>query len=287
IVGGNFTFNSADVAYAGGISVKTDNATINDIMEFDKGSNSNLSNYQAITMWIYVDKDWANGDRIDIYGWDGTSQVGTRIDLSNYFDWGSLDVWHKITIPLVDMTLTGETINALRIEIIAKEGKSPKFYIDNFQIEETGTTSLSSFIVKPESGTWLHVKELHYFIADNNFSTILADATVPLIPYNSFLGLPALSTGLLYQRIIDGEVILSATIKQLSDILQNPGTELVDFGSSGQGATNTWLKIKVIFTEPLILKFETNDHLKFIVSDDMSGLDIFRVSVGCKIEERK
>ena len=285
IVGTKFIFNSTLQTHGGSVSIKTTNALVNDIMQLNNVSNFNLSGFTAITMWIYVVSAWAAGDIINIYGWDGTSIVGSAVDLSDYFEWGIYNTWHKITIPFKDMKLTNEEITDLRIQIADKELNSPTFYIDDIQIEQSGSISPVIFTVEPDLGTWLHVKEFNYFFADNDFSSIIADASVPLIPYNSFLGVAALNSGLTYQRVTNSKVITSFSFKQLSDILQLPSTELVDYGSTG--ATNTWIKIRSILIEPVILRPEDNDSIRYTVSEDLSGLDICRITVGCGIEQRE
>jgi len=287
INGGKFTFDSADQAHSGSKSIKTDNADDNDVMQLDKGSNLDLTNYTSLTIWIYVDKDWKAGDQIDIFGWNTAAgtMIGNAVSLEDYFNYDDFDVWQSFSIPLADMSLTGQTIDALRIQIIASEGKSPKFYLDDIQIEETPSSgsSISTFIVEPDLQTWLHIQDINIFMADNDFDSTVADATAPHLPYNSILGVSP-SNGIVYQRIQDGETKFSASIRQIGDLMQLPGVEIVGFGSAG--ATNTWLTLKMTPTEPLILKSENSDKLQLIVSDDLSGLDVFRGSVGAKEETR-
>jgi len=198
IVGAKFTFDSADQSHGGTKSVKIDAAEINDIMQFAKGANLTVSNYVALTMWIYVDKDWKAGDSIKVYGYDvGVGQVGNSVNLEDYFAWSDYDTWHQIAFPLTDMGLTSGTIDALRIEIVAKEGKSPKFYLDDIQFEQSGTPA--EFCIEPTKGTWLHVQGLTIVMADATPS-ILADGTMPYLAYDKLLGVTALTIGILFQR---------------------------------------------------------------------------------------
>ena len=295
ISGRKWDIDSTDQNHTGGgtQSIKYDNGDLNDTLQIAKGSDLILTNYQFLIIWIYVDKDWKAGDSIEVYGWDvgAGTMVGNSVGLEDYFSWNIFKVWQRITIPLEDMALTGETLNALRVEIIDEEGKLPKFYMDDIQFEGISNIPGSgNFDITPKLGTWVHVHELSYFLANNTFdSTIdggvdnITSPTMPYIPYDSFLGVSAAS-GIVYQRIINGEVAFAAIAQQLSDILQLSGAEIVAHGSAGK--TNTWLSVRNTILEPIILKPEDNDILRFSVNDDLSGLDILRISAACKIEYR-
>ena len=73
--------------------------------------------------------------------------------------------------------------------------------------------------------------------------------------------------------------------KQLSDLLRLPGVTLDSYGSANDGS-DTWMSINITFAEPLILKPENYDELRFVVSDDLSGLDVLNISAHAKIELR-
>ena len=285
IVGGvKTTFDSTDRAYAGTNSIKVDNSPVNDVFQLDKGSDLDCTGYTSLTMYINVDKDWKDGDVIELYGWDtGTGlQVGTAVDLSDYFSYLVYDVWHKIVIPLTDMgDLSGyTTLDALRVRIVAAEGKSAKFYLDTIQFEETGTPI--KFTLKPTLGTWLHVSSFQILIADAYAGT-LADGTMPGIPYNSLLGVAKLATGITYRRVTNGEVLSSANIQQFLDFMAFSNAQITGSGSDG---TNTWVTVNMQFTEPVILKAEDADEMSLTVNDDLSGLLVLRVGAGSKIEVR-
>ncbi len=283
---GKFTFDSTDQAQTGTKSIKYDNGNNNDVLQLTRISDITLTDYISLTLWIYVDKDWKAGDSIEIRGWDtGTGTiVGGSVKLEDYFTWNIHDTWHKISIPLTDIGLTGETLNSIRIEIIANEGKQPKFYMDNIQFEGlSGDTELGEFVVEPDLGTWFHVDQLTISIADNIAGTV-ANGTMPGLSYNKMLGETALSNGLLYQRIHDGITIDPIIIKQLSDWLQFPKVNLASAISDG---TNTFISINASYLETVVLKAENKDKLRILISDNLSGLLLLRVSAGGRIERRE
>ena len=283
IVGGiKTTFDSIDQNHtpAGAKSVKSDNSPVNDVFQFAKGSDMTMSNYVSLTLWIYVDKDWGSLDDIEIYGWDTDLNiiVGTAIKLQNYFSWYSFGAWHKLTIPLTAMgnASTSTTLDALRVRIVAKDIKSPLFYIDDIQFEQTGTPI--EFKIEPALGTWLYVADYTIVIADAIAST-LADATMPNLAYDKLLG-ETLVSGINYRRIQNSEVKFNIVLSTLLNLIGLPNTTL----QSGSDGTNTWIMIKIKNVEPIVLKAEDEDNLSLIISEDLTGLLQFRVSVAGKIE---
>lgn len=291
IIGGaKTTFNSSDQAHAGSTSIKVDNSPIGDIFQLNKGSDLDCTGYVSLTLWVYVDKDWAEGDNIILYGWDtGTGQqVGNSVNLEDHFDWGTFDSWHKISISLNEFgALASYTaLDALRIQIIAKDGKSPKFYLDDIQFEETGTPII--FKVEPDKKTWLWIDSIKITMVDAHSGiTAVADATenatLPNLAYNKLLGLAALNVGLIFSVFNEKQSVFSRTIEKLIDILQLPGSEIIGYGGDG---TNAWLSIKFNMSAPFLLKSEDIDYMSVTISEDISGLLFMRWAAGCREEIR-
>ena len=173
------------------------------------------------------------------------------------------------------------TLNALTFRQEAAEGKAPKYYLDDIEFASTGTPL--EYCLEPKNGTWLHVNSFQIVIADAYTAKVTTDATMPSIPYNKFFGVTILG-GINYRRIVNGDVINSATILNVLDIMSFSQAKISGYGSDG---TNSWVSITVTFTEPVVLKAEDKDKLCFVLVDDLSGLLVFKVSAGCKIEQRK
>ncbi len=284
--GGKTTFNSTDQNHTSGgsRSVKVDNSPVDDVFQFDRGSDLDCTGYVSLTIWIYVDKDWKANDDIIIYGWDtGTSlQIGDAVGLQDYFDYGDYDTWQKISIPLTDMgaLALSTTLDALRVRIVAKEGKSPKFYLDDLQFEQTGIPL--AYTITPEKNTWLHIDTLMIFYADAYAGT-LADGTMPNIPYNGWFGVASLDTGILYQRFSQGLQAATGSIKNHGGLMNWSRATVTGCGSDG---TNSWVSVLIEFPSTIILKPEVDDYLSLTVSEDLSGLLTFRVSAGGFVEVR-
>lgn len=282
ITGVKFTFNSGDQNHtpAGSTSVRIDNPALNDVMEFDKGSDQSLNGYTAISLWIYIDKDWAINDSVSLYGWDNGVQVGTKIFLENYFSWSVFDVWHKISIPLSDMSLVDETIDSLRVQIETIDTKSPKFYLDDIQIEETGNPI--TFTLRPVKNTWLYINTLVYGLVDAYDSTLL-NGTMPNLSYNKLLGMNSLPGGITWTEYLAGELTATFTVHNLMDALELPNASIKTVGGDG---TNTWLTLEFRFDYPIVLKAEDGDKLTITLTDDLTDLLRLRAYTSGKWEPR-
>jgi len=285
IQGGKFDPARTNRPRTGTYSIRTDNAAVNNILEWDRGSDVAMSGYASITMWVNVDKDWKGNDSIELYGWDTNtaSQVGVAIGLEDYFDYSDFDTWHKLSIPLSDMGLSTSTLDAFRMEIISKQGKSPKFWIDDMQLEEnTGDAEAIDYTIRPETGEWLYVNTIRsLWVAP--YDSTEGNGTVPNIPYDSFLGIGPLDVGVLYQRLVDDEVTFSLSVKQLSDLLQLAGTKISNMGGD---STTTWMTVDFTLDKPIVLKSDTTDYMRVRINDDMSGLTSYRVSILGYTEQR-
>ena len=281
IVGDKFTFNSTDQFHAGSKSVKVDNAAVNDVAQLAKGSDLTVSSYTAISLWVYVDKDWKAGDDITLYGWDtGTGQqVGLSVGLQDYFNWAAFDAWQQMAVPLTDMELTEGTIDALRLEISAAEGKSPKFYLDDIQFEQTGTPA--TFHLQPDAGTWWHLDRIQVTLAAA-YDTDEANGTLPGIAYDDILGVSP-STGIVYQRIDADGVVFTNTVRQIADWLQFPTAHI---SSAIHDGTNTLVTVSIEFAKGTVLKALEEEELRVTVTDNLSGLLMFRMTVSGYSEER-
>jgi len=114
IVGTKTTFNSTDEADVGIRSVKTVNAGVGNIFEFDQGSNITVTSYVALSIRIFVESNWTVNDEVSVYPWDvaGGSQVGDAIPLSPLFNESEFGEWHSIIIPFEDFNFTASTFAA-------------------------------------------------------------------------------------------------------------------------------------------------------------------------------
>ena len=270
IIGTKATFDSTDTGTGwppvGTKSVKIDNPNAGDVWEFDKGSNQALTGYTAITMKIYIDKDWTLGDSVSIYGWDGAI-VGNKVLLEDYISEFDFDVAQTASIPLSDFGLVGGTITGLRMQQESKNGKAALLYIDEIQIEETGEPI--SFRVTHTGNTVYQADKLIITFIDAYAGTLVSGAGMIPISYDKILNLNTLTTGFTLTRVSDGEIKFQGNITNIGDMI-SLGFDITNAGSDG---TNSFISLSQDFKNPLTI--EGSPQLNFIaitINDNMTGL---------------
>jgi hypothetical protein len=291
-ISGAWTFNSAAQNHtpAGANSIDATATNNNDTAQITAGAPQALSGYVSLSGWIYITGWSTSGTKgVEIFGWDtGAPAIeGVAVDIGDYINTAAFNTWQQFVIPLGDMGLTGLTIDAIRIVTIdVGAGPPPNYYLDDIQIEQTGTAL--EYFIRPDDGTWLHVETVQFTIADAYTGIVTVagateNATMPGIPYDALLGVAALTVGITYQFIQDGNVSNIAVVNQLSDLLQLPDTELINSISDG---TNTLVTIKQDLSYPITLKSEDNDRMRILINDNLSGLLLFRIATRCREEIR-
>ena len=277
ITGGKASFDSGDQAFAGVVSVKVNNPNLNDVWQFDKGSSIDLSNYIALTFHIYIDKDWDNTDNITVYGFDtGTGlTVGNTVNIKDYVDHLDFDIWQKAIIPLSDMGLSSSTIDAFRMSLQAEgAGKAPKIYLDNIQVEETGTSEEYSLLIPKDSV--FHIDTLRFQIGGpltGDFPNNLS--------YNKILGLTSLANGINLKRVQRGETQFSILLRNLSDMFEAGA----DMKNGISDTTNTHITLEVkLNNELFVVEGNKGDSITITINDDLSSLLKFTVFAIGRIE---
>jgi len=285
VVGSKVTFNSTARPQAGSNSVLVNNPALNDIWQFDKGSNLTASSYVAISLGVNIDKDWA-ADSVNLYAWDtgAGAIVGVAVLLEDYIDETNFDTWQTATIPFSDLGLASVDFDAIRMGLVAKDGgKAPVFYIDTMQAEETGPGV--EYSTDTESGYVYYINELIFTFAGPLAAT-LASGTMPALSYNKILGLSALASGMVLSRTVDGVRTFSIPFKQLSDFVA-VGFVITNQASDG---TNTIITLKQTFKDPLTLLGGLANRLSVTIQDNLSSLLVCRVAargVITKTRERR
>jgi len=262
--------DSTNRAYSGAASLRYNRGAVGDTFQFDKGSAQDLTGYSAVTFAINVNRGWSSNpvESVELYGWDtgGGTQVGTRVKIENYFTQNSFDVWQLVSIPLADLGVATATLDAFRLEVVGVVGATtPDFFIDDLQVELTGGGVEYRYVVEPTDGTNYFAREIRFTLADNVASTV-ANGTVPGLAYNTLLGLPALSIGIILRVYEDEKVVFSSTFKQLSDFFL-AGFDLGPVVSDG---TNTSVTLSTVFADDIVLR--RLGRMEIEINDDLTGL---------------
>jgi len=270
VTGSKANFNSSAQFYAGTVSVLINAPALNNVWQFDKGSTFTPADYLAVTMWVYVSSNWSVGDSVNLYGYDSGSalQVGTPILLENYINEFEFGTWQQAVIPLADFAFGGGTFDTWRMSLVGKNGASPIFYIDNFQVEEAG--GLETFSMVPRNGETFLVERVTLNFIDAYAGT-LADNSMTNLSYNKILNMTKLTSGIVLNRIQDGVTRFASGITCLADVIKGGGT----IGTAFSDGTNAMLTVDIDFSEPVRLDDKDDDSLNVIISDNLSGFISF------------
>ena len=161
------------------------------------------------------------------------------------------------------------------MQLISKTGTAPLFYMDEIRLEESGGATFKMDLGTDEI---MYLDEIQLTLRDTIPST-LADATMNLFDPDVWLGVTMVS-GLSYVRRDTWGDPTSATVRKPLDILQLPGTRY-DISSDG---TQSMLRLHSSFDEPLVIDGTVGDYISYGISEDLSGLDFFRIGFKGRIE---
>jgi hypothetical protein len=288
-ISGTWDFNSAAQNHTGGGANSIDaTATVNgDEALFTRAASIALSGYVSLTGWVYL-TGWGVGTKhVETRSRLAGSDVGTTVNIDDYIDTDTIGSWQKFSIPKADMGVASESVDELVVKTVKSSGLNPDYYLDDLQWEETGTPL--TYEIVPDDGTWLHIDKLMITYADAYTGIVTVagnteNAMSPNIPYNGWFGVSALSSGLVYQRWQNGEIVNAFPIKQHLDLMNFSEAQVSGYGSDG---TNSWCSVLIKFTAGVVLKPEKLDKLDIQISEDLSGLLSLKVSAGGKVEVRK
>ncbi len=221
-----------------------------------------LSSYAAITGWIYI-TEWQAGKNLELKCRLTGGNVGNKVNVNDYISVGLQDVWQQFQIPLADLGLVDSTVDVIRIK---NKVDANKFYLDDIQIEETGT-AFKLYTLRPDTGTNLHVvKILTTYVSAINIDHV--NATTLFLSYDKTLGV-TLENGWLFQRVQGNVVRASQVVKSLHEMAYT-GSRLGDVISDG---VNTMLTVEFTYSTPEILRSEDLDLLRVQMQD--SNMDDF------------
>lgn len=281
----SFNFSSTNQSHTGTQSIQCTKSTAGNSFQLEDETELHSSgDYDRFVGWIYVDGNWTNRETavyINLYNTNLDLQVSSNeINLDNYINGSEVGDWQRFNIPVSDFGTLSNDYNAMRF-IIGSTGTNPDFYLDDMELNDLGE-STNNFSIHPPLGYWWNVDGFGMIIV-SSYNSILADSSIPNIPYNGLLGTPLLN-GIQYQRQEDGETEFAFTMNHLVEILNQYDAYI---SSSGYDGNYTWIKIDMNFKQPFLLKSEYEDFISFTLSDDLSALQYFRVVASIQEEKRE
>ncbi len=269
LAGSNFIFNSAVQPSGGAQSIDATVTINNDVALLANSSTINMNDFSALAGVVYV-IDWSilgTAKEVEIQARNSASNVGNSVNLSNYINEQSFNVWQAFTIPKADMGLSSQEIDEITVTTIdIGGGQPPSYYLDDLRWEGTDGNGPQSFCIQAAPGENCFITSISTFFVDD---VTIGNATA----YDKILGISSLTNGINIRRIEDDKTIFNISSRQFSDFINVPGATY----ESGGDATNSWVQTSTSFAEhPLQLR--GNDRIEYTVQDDLTSLLMFRAS---------
>ena len=278
---GTWDFASTTVAQAGTKSVDATATVNNDTALFDRGSSTTASSWAGVSGYIYVTSWPTSGSVKDVKVQldNGGTGVGVEASMQNYIDTTLINTWQKFNIPM-DAFLYGGTMDGVRIRTAdVGGGAAPDYYIDEFQLEETGGAAYS---ITPDTNTILHLERLVLLFQDNDYTGIVASGSTSnqftLMPFHTdaILGLSSLTNPISVRKTSSSgsiQSVVSGGIADLGSLLFSPFVGRIQGGGDGTGS---WLRIEYDFPpNALYLDDRNSETLEFDIFADLTALDSF------------
>ena len=120
-------------AHSGTYGMDTGVRTKGQETRFDYGSNRDLEQlFDSVSFWMQP-KAYPIGSNLQIrWRTSGGATPGAKLNVSDYVSNMDLDIWQKVTIPLVDFGLSGTAVAKLVLIYAVKGGQH--FYFDDFEM---------------------------------------------------------------------------------------------------------------------------------------------------------
>jgi len=263
-ISGTWDFASTAITPQGGTESIDATATSNgNEMQLERTSSISLSGYSAISGYIYITSYNASKHSVSLEVRLAGVIQGVSVDVTDFVDTGVLNTWQRFVIPKNIMFLEGEDIDQLVFTTNSSSGQPPNYYLDTVNIEEQGGV-LYSFT--PPPGLVFELHSVDFILRDN----------ITIIEPENFMGLSALTNGVIVRTQVDGITRFSGGVKSIADWLDGGS----NVKSVIQGASDTAIQIQG--TAPgTTIRIDGNkgDNYNLSISDDLSSLTSFKVIV--------
>ena len=261
-----------------------------DIAQFTRPSGLiDLTNFISLSGYIYL-TSWPQTDtkQMNFYGWNTNTntQVGVMANIGNYISTTTLNTWQRFVIPLSDLNLTNQTIDAIRLGIVdIGIGAAPDGYLDDIQFDaiNPNISGPQIYEVKSIIGKVLQIESISFCMVLPHTS-ILTDNSMLNFSYNKLGDINELENGILYRRIQNNETKSSWLLKNLKDFIKRPYAFISNvFGDN----TYTTINIRWEFAENHVLNYGSRDKISITISDDFSELQHFSIITACKVRDEE
>lgn len=279
-ISGTWDFASATDPDTGSLCVENISNTAGDEALFTRSSSIDSASFAGMSGRVRLEQ-WGGspGDKhIALQFRLAGVNVGGVVNIDDFIDTGVLNVYQTFNVNFTDFGFESGSIDELVIQKVRTSGPTPKYRLDNMQVEEAGGNV--TFSIEAPVGKRLIVSRLYISYADVVDITVTNGTAIGL-NYKALMGEAALPNGIVYQIKEDGKVVSSISTSTVGDNLK--GGALVNSIVS-DASNNTCVTLEVLFGGPLVLDSRYDDAVNVIIGDDLTGLESFTVLASGRLE---
>lgn len=245
--------------------------SLNDNTFFDYGSDRTLgSSFDSVTFWMKpIAYPVGSQLKAGFLKSGTTTVVGNLVNVINYVPNHDLNVWHRVTIPLVDFGLD-DTAGRFGLRYAGAAGQH--FYLDVFELLNSSSDGPFSFRVAAQEGEIWHVDVITLIIAaadsgwnSGNFATITDGLENGLIMRRGNIVTPEVY----WSEVMSSNMDLEGKFKKSSGSAYGDNELMMTYRLQPQKAT-------LIVTD--------EDVMEFVVRDDLSTLSNMRAYMQYGVE---
>lgn len=264
ITGTSFDFASTANPYSGTYNINATALATGSINQVKRSSKVGLINYSTLSGWMYI-STYNPTSVLNIYAYDTSLgiQVGSSVDIYNYVNTGSLGTYQPFIIPLTDMGLNTQSIDAFRFQTAG--GTAQNFDLDDITLTLASSGSPVTFEYTPQPSNVIIVEKIWMMFIDN-YDGVTGQNGVMKLEYDKILG-ETLENGFVMTRYVDGEVYNSFSVKNMGELLSVAGINVEHYSSDG---VNTMMIVSFPYFEPLVLN-HTTDKMTITINDNLTG----------------
>ena len=257
-------------AHSGTNGLDSGIAALNDTISFAYGPDRDLESlFDSIAFWMNP-RAYPNGSRLRARWRNSSGWVGSGVNIEDYVTNFDVGVWQRVTIPLADFDLDG---NAGTFRLMLRDAAGQHFYLDDFEMLNSGTDGPYTYRVRPDETDCYHVSKI----------VLTVEAEAAGWTGSAFADIASgLENGLLARQRRSGEGTLWATVMKNNSDLFGKMTPTYDFQFSGGTLMITFMLVPD--KADIVLDGSKGDRLDWVVRDDLSSLDNVRAYVQYGIE---
>lgn len=277
ISGVPLTFNSTVDPVSGSYHINGTSLTNGTTFQLTRSISLGTVDFNSISGWINLINLGNPVAELYISGYDTSTgnPVGNEVSIFDYINTGNTGNYQPFTIPLSDMGLESESIDAFRftVDILSS---TVTFYLDDIYLTSIGTgTGSQIFTLEPNAGETLIVDSYNFYVIDD-YDGLTGQNGMMKLEWDKILG-ETLTYGITYQRSSNGNILFSTNLRRIRSFLTIPYNYIENYASDG---TYTMMNIHYRFFEPYVMSGV--DKITLTVNDNMSGFQTFRTSANCK-----